>query len=387
VTTHDVRKFAESLNLKMGSRARHLCVLLGAGSSLAAGLPAMMALEKSVTEGLEGDQRRQFEAASAVAESGLEATLTRIRRIAAVAKGIDTIDGMTGEAASLLDKAICELIVKALSKPEANAEHAERFAAWAGRASHKAPIEVFTTNYDLLLESGLEERGVPYFDGFVGVIDGRFRADMVEAAPGADAWLPDFIVRLWKLHGSVNWHWTKDGREIRRGHCEGAQALPAAVYPSEAKYTESRRMPFLALQDRFRRAIGEPETLLLVAGYSFGDEHLNEIIFDAGQQHPRTEIDILCYADLIPEVVDRAKSLPNLQLVGDRRAVIAGVEGVWAAPSDTDALPEDLWRDGRFTLGDFACLATFLARATISDEDPTDQLRAVLRPLFGDDDA
>ncbi len=32
----------------------------------------------------------------------------------------------------------------------------------------KSPIELFTTNYDLLLEEALEDEEIPYFDGFVG---------------------------------------------------------------------------------------------------------------------------------------------------------------------------------------------------------------------------
>ncbi|MGH8996063.1 MAG: hypothetical protein ACRDYB_08565, partial [Acidimicrobiales bacterium] len=40
-----------------------------------------------------------------------------------------------------------------------------------------------------------------------------------------------------------------------------------------------------------------------------------------------------------------------------------GVRGQWEAPDDA---PEDLWNDGAFTLGDFAKLASFLARSSPS---------------------
>jgi len=46
----------------------------------------------------------------------------------------------------------------------------------------------------------------------------------------------------------------------------------AAIFPSDTKYEESRRVPFVVLQDRFRRALHEPETLILISGYSFSGE-------------------------------------------------------------------------------------------------------------------
>ena len=82
------------------------------------------------------------------------------------------------------------------------------------------------------------------------------------------------FVRLWKLHGSVNWVRSDDDQIVRIG--QPAKDLPAAIYPSDAKYEESRRVPFLVLQDRLRRALHQPETIVLVSGFSFADDHLNE---------------------------------------------------------------------------------------------------------------
>jgi hypothetical protein len=44
------------------------------------------------------------------------------------------------------------------------------FAAWAARTNYLTPLEVFTVNYDLLIEEAFEEFLVPYFDGFVGTL-------------------------------------------------------------------------------------------------------------------------------------------------------------------------------------------------------------------------
>ena len=134
----------------------------------------------------------------------------------------------------------------------------------------------------------------------------------------------------------------------------------AAIYPSDAKYDESRRVPFMVLQDRFRRALAQPETLTLVAGYSFGDEHLNEVFFDAAARRPRSEIIVFCYSDIPQVLQDRAQLTPNLQAVTTDKAILGGRPAPWQ-PSEEELGPVDFWIDGKFTLGDFSKLAGHLA--------------------------
>ena len=42
------------------------------------------------------------------------------------------------------------------------------FSRWVARTSRLSPIEIFTTNYDVLIERSLERARVPVFDGFIG---------------------------------------------------------------------------------------------------------------------------------------------------------------------------------------------------------------------------
>ena len=41
-------------------------------------------------------------------------------------------------------------------------------ARWISRIDRKVPVELFTTNYDTLIERSLEDERVAVFDGFVG---------------------------------------------------------------------------------------------------------------------------------------------------------------------------------------------------------------------------
>jgi hypothetical protein len=180
-----------------------------------------------------------------------------------------------------LDAAVCKAIIKALDIASADLAPVAAFAAWAARANYLLPLEIFTVNYDLLLETALERLRVPYFDGFVGSLRAQFHTELVEGTPGTDGeWIPAFFVRLWKLHGSVNWTW-EENKQIARIGQPIMDGRAAAIYPSDTKYEESRRVPFVVLQDRFRRAMHQPETLVIISGYSFGDDHLNDLMFDA----------------------------------------------------------------------------------------------------------
>lgn len=375
VADHDVEAFAHSLSAKLASRSRHVCVFLGAGASKASGLPDVAALQTQVLAGLAAPQRDLF--TKQLAGRTLEQALSRVRRIAALVEGTDTIDELTSIGAEELDAAVCREVVAALDVGAANLTAALRFAAWTARADYHLPLEVFTVNYDLVLERAFEELGVPYFDGFVGTLAARFRTELVEAAPGqGDAWMPSFLVRLWKLHGSVNWRWDDGARRevLRLGGAVTAGAA-AAIYPSDAKYEESRRVPFVVLQDRLRRALHHPETLVLIAGYSFGDEHLNEVLFDAAQRRPRTEFVAFCYGDPSDELAERAERTPNLQVTGPGFAVLGGQRAAWSAPPDA---PADLWESDGFGLGSFGNLAAFLARSSPPEGDLEQRLAALL---------
>ena len=373
MSAHDPVKFATDLSAKLATRSRHICLFLGAGTARACGLPDITQLRDRVLGRLlDGDR---LALTNQLAGRNLEEALSRLRRITALLSGDQMIDGLTASQAKSLDGAVCQAIVQELDIQAADLVPVCRLAAWVARAGYRLPIEIFTVNYDLLLETALERLRVPYFDGFVGTLQARFHTELVESTPGSDAEsVPSFFVRLWKLHGSVNWSWQNDRQIVRLGHPvpEGAAA---AIYPSDTKYEESRRVPFVVLQDRFRRALNQPETLVIVAGYSFGDAHLNELLFDAAARRERTEFVVFCYSQIPDALAARAATTPNLQVVTGTEAILGGMRGDWAPP---DGVPGDLWENDQLTLRDFGKLAAHLARSAA----PEPEADAALRDLI-----
>src|SRR5581483_5246595 len=210
---HDPLGFATELSAKLAARSRHVCLFLGAGIARACGLPDVAQLKDRVLARLEPADQEALQAQ--LVGRNLEEALSRVRRIAALVTGDQTVDRLTGDRAAALDRAICQAVVHELEVGAADLVSVCRLAAWTARAGYRLPIELFTVNYDLLLETALERLAVPYFDGFVGTLGARFHTDLVEGLPGSDQEsVPAFFVRLWKLHGSVNWAWQADRQII-----------------------------------------------------------------------------------------------------------------------------------------------------------------------------
>ena len=253
----------------------------------------------------------------------------------------------------------------------------EDFVRWVARMPRRQPVEVFTTNYDILLERSFDGERVASFDGFVGCEEPFFCHETLtrpETGPGPN-W-----ARIWKIHGSITWTLADvNGRKrvVRtRPHNDGEM-----IMPSHHKYDESRKQPYSAMLDRLTRVLQREDTNLIVCGYSFSDEHINAIIFDALEARQRTHVIALQYLD--PEEGDallkRATQYPNLMLLGPKNATIGGRYGPWRAtdarsvaqfaewfePDPPPADSQDAPGTGKLLLGDFDRFSRFLGSLAV----------------------
>jgi hypothetical protein len=298
------------------------------------------------------------------AQPNLEEMLSAVRALAAVV-GSGAVHGLGKDALAKLEQAISASVVALASVSLPGSESAYRtLAAWTGAVLRAKPIEMFTTNYDLLLEQALEETRVPYFDGFVGARHPFFDIAAIEHDEVPSRW-----VRLWKLHGSINWRQEEAVGVTRTvGPSDGAHAL---IHPSHLKYDESRRMPYLALFDRLRAFLRERGAVLLICGYSFNDEHVNAVLMQGLEGNPTAAAFGLLYGDLAG--YDRACSLArrrsNLSLLAADAAIVGTHEAPWEPPPDTaeaGEADEEVDQGGpaalppRLAIGDFAVFGVML---------------------------
>jgi len=312
------------------------------------------------------------------ADADVEALLSQIRSLRAVA-GPDAVRGLTADQLDALDTAICKSIIDVAGKrlPTTDTPF-HKVASWAGASIRTHPVELFTPNYDLLLEQALEETRVPYFDGFVGAVTPFFDLHAIEADE-----LPARWARLWKLHGSINWSLGEDGTVFRTS-TENVDAR-RVIYPSHLKYEQSRRMPYLAFLDRLRAFLRNPSAVLITCGYSFRDQHLNEVLLDGAEGNPSSMIFGLLHGKLsqYTDALRIATTRANLTLLGVDAAVVGTHRDDWlkaeAQPAHTDKVAVE-WEqsaehepfEARFLLGDFADFGALLARVMGSLETAAD---------------
>jgi hypothetical protein len=140
----------------------------------------------------------------------------------------------------------------------------------AGLSNRRGPVKFFSTNYDTLLEDALAIEGRRYVDGFLGGAVAFWEPAAFER--------PDVDAVVYKVHGSIDWRRTPDGKLLRArsGDLYPAEDAPVLIYPQATKYVASRRDPFEWLLRRMREVLCSiGDQVLFVCGYSFGDEHLN----------------------------------------------------------------------------------------------------------------
>jgi len=173
--------------------------------------------------------------------------------------------------------------------------------SFASRTGNRERLNIFTTNYDRLIEVGAELAGIHLMDRFVGTMIPIFRSsrlnlDIHYNPPGirGEPRYLEGVARLTKLHGSVDWVQNED--EIRRiglpfgadnivpylnaPGLKGADALKLMIYPNSAKDRETAEYPYVELFRDFAAAICRPNSTLVTYGYGFGDEHINRVIHD-----------------------------------------------------------------------------------------------------------
>jgi hypothetical protein len=147
---------------------------------------------------------------------------------------------------------------------------------------------IFTTNYDLFSERAMDRLGLPYSNGFSGVVERRFNPATFRYALAEQLdisnrkWSAvDGFVYLCKLHGSISW--TEDDHGLFPIRETWPQTAPSKVmiFPTPAKQNSSLGSPYSDLFREFQSRIVREQSVLMTMGYAFGDEHLNNIIYQA----------------------------------------------------------------------------------------------------------
>ena len=377
-TLHNLDRFMVDLRQILSQGRKRLGLLLGAGAPMSLLvdeknniasdgsplIPDVARLTDIVIETLCEDDKAVIDALfpDRDREVNIETVLTRIRRLSEAIEN-ERIYGLNGSEYKGLAERICKTIGRIVSPvlPDSPNPYTE-LATWIGGTYRDHPVEIFTPNYDLLLEESFERNRLPYFDGFSGSHKPFFDPTSISSDSIPARWS-----RLWKIHGSLGWE-IHDDNIIRTG----SRNATSLIYPDHLKYDRIEKQPYTAMFERLKSFLNTPDSLLLCTGFSFFDAHISAILDEALAANTHTAVIAFQFRTLQEE--EAAKELAikrrNLSVYARDGGVIFGIEGKWrlGEPPTEEwlSIRNSFWdagngHGGSFLLGDFAKLARFVA--------------------------
>lgn len=374
MTTHDLTRELSEIREQL-SYTKRVGFLFGAGTSKSMGLPDITDLTKGIEDKLNDNDAVIYKKLTALLHDNfkhIEGILNLIRLIRKLTND-DTENsymGISGTQAKKLDKNICDIIYDIIIEKEESADFgtAKNFIKWLSHLPRDFAKEIFTTNYDLIIEKSFESLLIPYFDGFVGSHEPFFAHENLEPKTANDS-LPLSWIRLWKLHGSLGWFWKTSAGDIpdrvirlSAGSKKEYPDSELVIYPSRDKYESSRKQPFTSYFDKLKNFLVNGEGIFIISGYSFSDDHINELIYSCLTENNRLHIIAFFYDDKpLEKIVKEHRNFSNFTMIGYKKASISGVYGEWGEVSN-DPLVDPFWDSSQksVSLGDYTKLVEFL---------------------------
>ncbi|HLW56575.1 MAG TPA: SIR2 family protein [Bacteriovoracaceae bacterium] len=210
--------------------------------------------------------------------------------------------------------------------------------ASAGVYERRKTVNIFTTNYDTLLEDALALNKVPYWDGFAGGAVAHRIQRYGEPVP-----INGQRANLIKMHGSIDWFLCDKGYvwRVRDNDRYPKADRRVLIYPQATKYIATQQDPFSSQFDLFRKSLNSSQSnTLAVCGYSFGDDHINnEIEFAISKEENKTVL--LAFLECrneIPVCLEkwRRSSFGSRVLVVSLHGLYVGSQGPFKRKDDDD---------------------------------------------------
>ncbi|MFK5922525.1 MAG: SIR2 family protein [Verrucomicrobiota bacterium] len=289
------QKIAELSNIK------NVSFFLGAGASSYA-IPSMKDMQKKIAESIDASLDDEIkDLYEKIDSDNLEEKLTILYAKQHFLQGITGADDReTSNVEDLIehieDSMYSEINIDLTSgEAEKNLNLYKLFyQKTALRNKDLSRINVFTTNNDLLNEKALDSININFNNGFGGGLERVFNPARFHYtfSKKIDANLEKFeplenMVYLYKLHGSISWI-EQEGNSlfnihevsVNGGDPKGEESH-VLIFPTPLKQAHSLGTPYADLIREFQTKLSQPNSVVFIIGYSFSDEHLNNIIYQA----------------------------------------------------------------------------------------------------------
>ena len=184
-------------------------------------------------------------------------------------------------------------------------------------------INIVTTNYDLFNEYSLESNRIVYSTGFENNLYRNFNVNSFkqrvvdDTNRYKDVWQPTSKeANLLKIHGSINWTSDESGQLIQKDLFKQSDE-EIIIYPTMLKHRQTAQAPYSELFREFANVLQVPNTVLIVMGYGFPDEHINNII---SQNLKHQDFSLIVFGDKLEDNMkkffDEFKTQDGFHLIG-----------------------------------------------------------------------
>jgi hypothetical protein len=262
-------------SIAQGCFQQNPVVILGSGASVVHGLRGMGELAQYLMDNLKAEEGEEVEAWHVIKEAlsndnGLEEALVKI---SAPLSLVEKIVELTWQAISEDDLALLGRAAKGEEQFSLSDLLHGMF-----KSTHMV-ANIVTTNYDRVAEYASDIAGYFHATGFApGIIRTREGVETVSIRRGAHS---ARTVRIWKVHGSLDWFAGPDGRVVSLPIPANLPDTlkPLIVTPGVSKYERTHDEPFRSAIQGADIALGQAASFLCV-GYGFRDRHIQPKIVD-----------------------------------------------------------------------------------------------------------
>jgi hypothetical protein len=189
---------------------------------------------------------------------------------------------------------------------------------------------IFTANYDLAFEYAFDKLGVHYIDGFSGFHKRFFKPETFEydifypgSTTSGKVQRIEKVVRYYKLHGSLSWvnSESRDANNLYGIEEKSLELIDSLkkkgeiiIYPSAVKKSYTLDLPYSELFRQFASTITQSQSVLVTVGYSFGDDHFNDIIYQA-LSNPTFTLIVIDFQGTRNEYIKNLKELNDPRII------------------------------------------------------------------------
>jgi hypothetical protein len=301
--------------LEILSTPKQVGLLIGAGVSKACGLPNVEDLTIEVRKVITNSKLLEL-----IDEGdNVETILNKIQQLSSLIKGNKKVNNLTISIINNIEKEIKKVIFEKLTLT-VNFDKLCHLVIWLNFINQEHEKEIFSLNYDLLLEMALEKKDIPYFSGFIGNVKPFFVPDSVDDFTGL--YVKRSWTKLWKIHGSLNFKKSKEMKIFIQNYPNN-EYEDLLIYPSMDKYLSSRKAPFISYLDRLRKYLLINEKIVLILGYSFSDDHINDLIINGLNNNTRLSIFAFAFDEkTFKKAIDIVGPYPNVSIYTDKKKFI-----------------------------------------------------------------